>query len=621
MMDDVLANQSELGGDLREGDKIHTAGRLGTRDGVSALLASEAARYRSSLVAARYGPEYAHTHELPKFIWSNDVRYINSIDAVVSERIKTLTQSEGQIAGYLSLQQYEIRCLAHDLATTSHLGDKQKIVWAEAILGSEIPGDSAESKYARTCSAVFWRRALSVKILRAREHLYLRMALIGTGSERYVSNDGVDSREYQLAVQKKWMRQTVLVRQGNQSDGESEAVELNLADFAKGPKERFAKLYSFINAIDALGTQSRLDSAMVTITLEPHWHPNPSNGASRWDGASPRDAHRSFCLRWQAVLRDPHRLNIRMSGFRVVEPHKDSCPHYHIWTLFRPEHERRIVATIMKYFPNRLKLRGGSEDTGSDIYFEDGEQYLAGNRVSSPPKNLGAQVDFTKIDRSKGKGSSYLTKYLMETVDSKGEFNGQVDWVDEEGGDCSKRDTTKRVDTFRSVWGINQGQLFGVAKCLTVWDEFRRMNKPPEHHLLRNLWALARGGESEGRIENGAYQRGDAAGFLTALGGLDAAKSGRFKPAKRLMVGRLIEGGINRYGDAIERTVGITLSVKERKKVRKHGENSIFRQSMWRTITEVIASVRTKLHKWIAVLKDSPCRTAQFPKVPSSVPS
>lgn len=88
-------------------------------------------------------------------------------------------------------------------------------------------------------------------------------------------------------------------------------------------------------------------------------------------------------------------------------------------------------------------------------------------------------------------------------------------------------ESTLRVDSCPSIWGINQGQLFGVAKCLTVWDKVRRMSQAPKNLILRSLCAKVRGSNDEGRINKGALQPGDAVGFLMSLGGLDAARNGK----------------------------------------------------------------------------------------------
>lgn len=71
--------------------------------------------------------------------------------------------------------------------------------------------------------------------------------------------------------------------------------------------------------------------------------------------AAHHQAHASLGKRWQSILRDLHRYGIGISGLRVVEPHKDGCPHWHLWLLYAPKHQQRILEVVMRYFPNKLK--------------------------------------------------------------------------------------------------------------------------------------------------------------------------------------------------------------------------------------------------------------------------
>jgi hypothetical protein len=237
---------------------------------------------------------------------------------------------------------------------------------------------------------------------------------------------------------------------------------------------------------------------------------------------------------------------------------------------------------------------------------------LAGTgRLPAYPKD-GAQVEVSRIDRAISSGASYAMKYLLKTVDGGDELSREVGLFAAPEGEsgCAKmdkreqhRETARRVDAFRSLWGINAGQLFGVAKCLTAWDELRRLAKAPRHPELRRLWALARGSEVEGRIAAGSGQRGDAKGFILALGGLAACG----KPAKgtpRRGIGRLTDAGVNAYGEPIERTKGVTLVERTRKQVavglranRTTGE--LTTKQAWRAVKTVVAQVRTRLTEWI----------------------
>lgn len=297
---------------------------------------------------------------------------------------------------------------------------------------------------------------------------------------------------------------------------------------------------------------------------------------------------------------------------RVVEPHGDGCPHWHVWLLYRPETERRILATVMDYFPNKLKVRTPrttTEHAGSIMF--DTLDALRANAFRTPTHaKEGAQVELARIDRSISSGASYAMKYLLKTVDGGAELNQQVGLFGDATTAADQRKqaehlaTAERVDAYRSLWGINAAQLFGVAKCLTAWDEFRRLQTAPEAPELAKLWALARGTDAEGRIEAGSGQRGNAKGFIEALGGLAACRTNKAAPMHEL--GRLTVSGLNGYGEDIERTKGVALL--ERHRVRVVLGQRIDRRSgkfkpllAWRTVKVAVATVLTRLRDWSLV--------------------
>lgn len=581
-----------------------------TRMGVVKLLASYKEEQLSKLLKQRYGRNFRTENDIPAYIRREDAGALNRIRLEVDRRAAAIIKTEGKIANYLDFNVYEIGQLAIRLAEQEYCDPADKIKFAEKLLGTPVPGSSQKSQYERTCTAVFWRRALTMRVSRAREHFFLRLGLIGKEKEKYSSSFSVDAREQQLHAQEKWMRETVLAREKNDNESDDVACvrpEISLSAVVKRPEHKFAKLYAFVKGMESLGEKQNLASAMVTITLDPRWHPNPLQGKNKWNGKSPREAHKSFCKGWQAIMRDLEREGIKLSGLRVVEPHRDACPHYHIWLLYRTEHEKKILLAIMRYFPLGLKVRtpGAGELSDKDEIYENRSDVAGGaSRLWRGTKDK-FQVEFSRIvrkldangERRPCSSASYVMKYLMKTLPANvsktptRSKDGANDGKSSDGVDIS------RVDAFRSVWGINQGQLFGVAKCLTIWDELRRIQHPPEHPRMKDLWKKARGGDAIGRIEKCSEQKGDAHAFLAALGGLDAARNGK-QNSKRLVVGRLVEEALNRYGDVIKRTTGIRLLEKERKKVKEVDSIGRSTRYRWKILTEVVVSITTKIEKW-----------------------
>lgn len=556
--------------------------RLNSHADVTALLDGACRQEETRLLIEAFSPllpeccPWDSCAVLPSTVVKQAGPQLTRLNRALAEYRNGLTATAGHLAAWLDASDEDVREVALRYAQLQ-LPGQQKLAWAERRLGQGIPGKTPESRWARINDARFWRRMIRVRLLREREHFYLRLNLIGQGREAYVSDRQLTTRARQLKQQAQWMQDTVLVPRylecGEQAEG-----PLTLAQVASSPKTRFAKLYAFTKAMDELAQGEGLAAGMLTLTLEPAWHPNPSHGASSWNGGSPREGHRVIAKRWQSILRDLHRAQIGLSGLRVVEPHKDSCPHWHLWLLYRPEVESRLLATVMQHFPGKLKIRAPSRKgqklhPDDRIYATQTDLLAGGGRVPTHAKE-GAQVELSRIDRSISSGASYAMKYLLKTVDAGDQLNKEVDLFgaapadDEAKQRAQHQATAQRVDAYRSLWGINASQLFGVAKCLSAWDELRRLNQPPVHAKLHELWVLARGSDKPGRICKNAGQRGNPRAFLEALGGLAACRRDEPQAAK-MSIERLTVAGINGYGESIRRSKGICLVERQRKHVRQ----------------------------------------------------
>lgn len=590
--------------------------------GVDALIAQATARYEAATLATTLSPLFpescpwnavASIPEQPAYRLRHQ---LSSVTAAVVDYRSSLTASAGQLAAWLDATDEDVRELAMEFAQR-RLPATNKLEWAERVLCAPIPGETEATRTARVNDARFWRRAIRVLLLREREHFFLRLRLVGKDAEAYVSDVQLSARLAQLKRQAQWMKETVLVPRylapGDATDG-----LLTLDKVASSPRTRFAKLYAFVKAMDAIAIEQGLATCMLTFTLEPEWHPNPSHGENSWNGASPRDAHQSLATRWQSILRDLDRLGVGVSGLRVVEPHKDACPHWHLWLLYRPQSEQSILQTVMRYFPLKLKVRAprakGSKAAAGDRIFDTLENLKTNTPRVPVHRKEGAQVELARIDRKISSGASYAMKYLLKTVDGGDQLNAQAGLFPEAPGvapaltaEQKKRRTeyqsvAKRVDAYRGLWGINAGQLFGVAKCLTAWDELRRLANAPSHPLLKSLWALARGGDKEGRIGAGESVQGDAKGFIQALGGL-AACGKTARGAARISIGRLTETALNGYGEEIDRTTGVTLVERTRARVAVGERTSkvtgeIKLKMALRSIKTVLASIQTRVGNW-----------------------
>jgi hypothetical protein len=510
--------------------------------------------------------------ELPvqPLAWSEWLTELLAHAAPVLEFLSSTHQELRDAAQMLPGRLYE---LSHREAYLS--ADARLVAAAERRFDEPVPGQSLAAKAARVSDAKYWRRFLVRRVREARERLHLQLGLVGKGARQYCSDGAREHRKMQLVKQAEWLNNTVL---RGVIDGQ--LVELPLVQVVKGAHQKLSKLYAFIAAMDRLAVDAGLTVALLTTTLEGAWHANPEykREGHRWNGASPREANQELGARFQSIRRDLDKQGIKLSGLWAGEPHADGCPHRHHWLMYDPKYQRAVLAAFLKHFPGKLKLRRDTR-AGGDIVYDTREDALRG--VHRKLKgNEGAQVDVSLIDRSKGSGASYVLKYVMKAVLPElsyaglaaplGSDSGATTPEDQAGRPAKKRSaaearkelrTLQSVDAHRATWRMRSFQLFGIRNSLSLWDELRRVKHAPAEPELKALWRLARGGDAEGNVSAEA-QRGDAYGFLKALGGLAAAAPEQLELGAEVVASKAriyTEPTTTRYGEAGSRTKGVEL--------------------------------------------------------------
>lgn len=403
---------------------------------------------------------------------------------------------------------------------------------AQHRYGITIPGKTQAAQVARVMDPKFWRRALWKRIVQAKEHLHLKLSLVGKNARQYCSADALTVRRSQLTAQTAWLKNTML-----RGAVKGEQVELPLEAVTKSPKQKLARLYAFIAAMDRHAAEQGLSVALLTTTLEGAWHANPLHPGPehRWNGKTPGQANAELGARFQSIRRDLEKQGIRLSGLWAAEPHQDGCPHRHFWLIYDPQHQCNIFAAFLRYFPGKLKLRRDTA-AGGDVVYDTREDAQANIARPLRHRRDGAQVDVSLIDREKGSGASYVLKYVQKSIVTNATYADLLNPLGDAPASTSKKGKKKpsaadlrkqlhalqSIDAYRSVWRMRSCQFFGIRKCLTLWDELRRMPEPPAHPYLYAQWVAARGGDATGSIAAGE-QQGDTYTFLALHGGLAAA--------------------------------------------------------------------------------------------------
>lgn len=301
----------------------------------------------------------------------------------------------------------------------------------------------------------WWRRSLRKAQARALEGEAIRLGYVHRRAEIYASNATVERRAHQK-------RRNATTLEGTEAVNLDTGEVFTLAEMAEravsNPVIRRGELMTRIKGFEGIATGLDHAAEFITLTCPSRFHPKKigAGGAPmdnhKYDGSTPRDAQSYLSKTWQACRAALHRRGIRPYGFRIVEPHHDATPHWHMllfvdrWLSAGRSAVGRMRAIVRRYF-----LRADATEPGAKS-----------NRCK-----------FVAIDAAKGTAAGYIAKYVSKNIDG---FQVQNDL---EGDNLSAVSSAPRVEAWASTWGIRQFQQIG-GPPVGVWRELRRMRDADE---------------------------------------------------------------------------------------------------------------------------------------------
>lgn len=368
---------------------------------------------------------------------------------------------------------------------------------------------SDESALLRVRCETFWRRVLRKVFARTIEACSIGLGLVNKDRDCYVSNLRVSQRRQQLARNAEAAERTELENEYGQRMKLSDLIGRSTGDRAV----RRAELMTRISGFDVIALDCGHEGTFITVTCPSRMHkwadkkyavvPNP-----RYDGTLPGDAHRYLAKQFEKCRSALHRRGVAVYGFRVVEPHHDGSPHWHLM-LF---HEARHTEVIRERFLHYFLMNDSATERGAAEH----------------------RVTFERIDRTKGSAVAYLAKYVAKNID------GYKVGADLYGNPAIE--SSRRVDAWASTWRIRQFQQLGGAP-VTVWRELRRINPEalPDGLLPKELT------DSMSAVnigQTGALWAQGWAAYVMAQGGPTAKRAAM--PVRLL---RAETGEVNRYAE------------------------------------------------------------------------
>lgn len=187
--------------------------------------------------------------------------------------------------------------------------------------------------------------------------------------------------------------------------------------------------------------------------------PNPN-----FDGSTPKQVNQYLAHLYELITAKLARKKIHKFGFRVVEPHHDGTPHWHIALFIHPQDIESVKEIFTQY-----ALKDYPNEKGAK-------------------KN---RIDFKVLQSEAAIG--YLVKYISKSTTGIGLNNTQSTGHEKEWHGTNSIKSALSIEAWARDCGIRQFQIIGVHS-VQVYREFRRLDEQEDPHL-EAIREAAKGGD------------------------------------------------------------------------------------------------------------------------------
>lgn len=367
-------------------------------------------------------------------------------------------------------------------------------------------GQTDKGRIERTKDEKWWRRRIRKEQKQVLDNVARECGLVSKQKGVYVSDWGLKLHQDQLTRNRSLLEEMVAVNDQCQEYTLAELSALSVSNPYVRRSELIVRASGFEKIAQDLGHRG----VFLTLTTPSKYHPVRVTGDSnpKYNGSTPFEAQSYLNSVWARIRSQLDREEIRTYGFRIVEPHHDGTPHWHLMLFVEPDQKARLVEIMRTY-----------------ALLEDGDEKGADE----------ARFQTVDIDYERGSATGYIVKYICKNIDGEFQENGEdaEDWY----GNLTKN-VAHRVRAWASIHNIRQFQQIG-GPPVTVWRELRRL-----HHADDEVVEKARQ----------AADKSDWAGFIEAMNGPCAKRADQpIKTAKWLEVdeetGEYLDCPINQYGE------------------------------------------------------------------------
>ena len=400
----------------------------------------------------------------------------------------------------------------------------------------------AFSAISRLIKDEWWVNQLKAQRMRWREALLIAAGEVNKDRSPYASKMAIRDVHSRRLANLEYLKSCELE---NKVTGERIDLISKVMGSISNPEIRRMELMNTIAGIERYAASAGDVGMFITLTTPSKYHPTRQVGKGEsktvqlnhgWNenAFTPKDGQRYLCRIW-SLMRTAFKDNdLEVYGMRVVEPHHDGTPHWHMMLFCKPG-QRKAINEIMR----RYALK------------EDGHEKGA------------AKQRFESRHLNQGGAAGYIAKYIAKNIDGYA-LDGQLDH------DTGKplKDTAAAVNAWASTWRIPQFKPIG----LPTMGAYRELRKLPRGVSIAS--------EFDDRVEaaRAAADEGDFERYIIAQGGANMPRD-----AQAVRVARKVTDEVNGYEEDIERVVGIYAPHLGAHRVH------VTRTAEWRIVPKVLA--------------------------------
>ncbi|HFH2655076.1 TPA: replication endonuclease [Escherichia coli] len=374
----------------------------------------------------------------------------------------------------------------------------------------------AFSAISRLIKDDWWVNQLKAQRMRWREALLIAAGEVNKDRSPYASKMAIREVHSRRLANLEYLKSCELE---NKVTGERIDLISKVMGSISNPEIRRMELMNTIAGIERYAASVGDVGMFITLTTPSKYHPTRQVGKGDsktvqlnhgWNETAftPKNGQRYLCRIW-SLMRTAFKDNdLEVYGMRVVEPHHDGTPHWHMM-LFCKLSQRKAINEIMR----RYALK------------EDGHEKGA------------AKQRFESRHLNQGGAAGYIAKYIAKNIDGYA-LDGQLD----HDTGKSLKDTAAAVTAWASTWRIPQFKPIG----LPTMGAYRELRKLPRGVSIAS--------EFDDRVEavRAAADEGEFDLYISAQGGANMPRD-----AQAVRVARKVTDEVNEYEEDIEKVVGI----------------------------------------------------------------